>query len=84
MFISDQAQRQVYAAARCSRDARFDGRFFVAVKTTGIFCRPVCPAKLPNEANVTYYLLAAQAMADGYRPCFRCRPDSAPHSAAWF
>ncbi|AUC89918.1 MAG: transcriptional regulator [Alteromonas sp.] len=84
MFISDQVQRQVYAAARCSRDARFDGRFFVAVKTTGIFCRPVCPAKLPNEANVTYYSLAAQAMADGYRPCFRCRPDSAPHSAAWY
>ena len=78
-----KAQRQAYASARCSRDARFDGRFFVAVKTTGIFCRPICPAKLPKEENVTYYTLAAQAMSDGFRPCLRCRPDSAPQSPAW-
>jgi len=73
----------VFSKARLSRDPRFDGRFFVGVKTTGIFCRPICPARLPKEDNVTYYQLAAQAMADGYRPCFRCRPDSAPSSAAW-
>ncbi|MCB4434751.1 helix-turn-helix domain-containing protein [Alteromonas sp. McT4-15] len=69
--------------ARLSRDPRFDGTFFVAVKTTGIFCRPICPAKLPNEENVTYYQHATTAMAHGFRPCFRCRPDSAPHSPAW-
>lgn len=73
----------VFAKARLSRDPRFDGRFFVAVKTTGIFCRPICPARLPKEENVTYYQHATQAMAEGYRPCFRCRPDSAPSSAAW-
>jgi len=72
-----------YSKARLSRDPRFDGLFFVAVKTTGIFCRPICPARLPKEENVTYFQHATQAMAQGYRPCFRCRPDSAPRSAAW-
>ncbi|MFZ8199584.1 DNA-3-methyladenine glycosylase 2 family protein [Alteromonas portus] len=73
----------IFSKARLSRDPRFDGRFFVAVKTTGIFCRPICPARLPKEENVTYFEHATQAMAQGYRPCFRCRPDSAPRSAAW-
>ncbi|MEG3765594.1 DNA-3-methyladenine glycosylase 2 family protein [Alteromonas sp. 14N.309.X.WAT.G.H12] len=72
-----------YQQARLSRDRRFDGTFFVAVKSTGIFCRPVCPARLPAEKNVRYYHLAAQAMHAGFRPCLRCRPDSAPHSSAW-
>ncbi|WP_334019619.1 DNA-3-methyladenine glycosylase 2 family protein [Alteromonas sp. S015] len=72
-----------FSKARLSRDPRFDGRFFVAVKTTGIFCRPICPARIPKEENVTYFQHATQAMAQGYRPCFRCRPDSAPRSAAW-
>ena len=75
--------QSVFSKARLSRDPRFDGRFFVAVKTTGIFCRPICPARLPKEENVTYFEHATQAMAQGYRPCFRCRPDSAPRSAAW-
>lgn len=79
----DDEHRVVYAKARLSRDARFDGRFFVAVKTTGIFCRPICPAKLPAEKNVTYYKHAAKAIYDGFRPCLRCRPDSAPSSFAW-
>ena len=83
MSAIENAQQQAYSSARCSRDARFDGRFFVAVKTTGIFCRPICPAKLPKEENVAYYSLAAQAMSDGFRPCLRCRPDSAPQSPAW-
>ncbi|MCW8093228.1 DNA-3-methyladenine glycosylase 2 family protein [Alteromonas sp. ASW11-130] len=74
---------QTYQIARASRDRRFDGKFFVAVKTTGIFCRPICPARLPAEKNVEYYDLAAQAMEHGYRPCLRCRPDSAPGSCAW-
>lgn len=69
--------------ARLARDARFDGLFFVAVNSTGIFCRPVCPAKAPAEHQVQYYDNAAAAVAAGYRPCLRCRPDSAPGSAAW-
>ncbi len=69
--------------ARLARDARFDGVFYVAVKTTGIFCRPICPANLPKEENVEYFDTQAQAMGAGYRPCLRCRPDSAPSSWAW-
>ncbi|WP_340678531.1 AlkA N-terminal domain-containing protein [Paraglaciecola sp.] len=73
----------VYQQARLSRDPRFDGSFFVAVKTTKIFCRTICPATLPLEKNVEYFVMAQQAMQHGYRPCLRCRPDSAPHSNAW-
>ena len=80
---STSVDSETLTKARLSRDPRFDGTFFVAVKTTGIFCRPICPAKLPNEENVTYYQHATTAMAHGFRPCFRCRPDSAPHSPAW-
>lgn len=69
--------------ARLARDARYDGLFYVAVKTTGIFCRPVCPAVPPKEENVEYFPQAQQAARAGYRPCFRCRPDSAPNSCAW-
>ena len=69
--------------ARHARDARFDGVFFIAVKTTGIFCRPICPANPPKEQNVEYYTNPAQALKAGYRPCLRCRPDSAPSSFAW-
>ena len=69
--------------ARYARDARFDGMFFTAVKTTGIFCRPICPASPPKEENVEYFSHQAQALKAGYRPCLRCRPDSAPFSPAW-
>lgn len=69
--------------ARFSRDPRFDGKFFIAVKTTGIYCRTVCPASPPKEENVEYFKNAVQAAEAGYRPCLRCRPDSAPSSAAW-
>ncbi len=69
--------------ARMSRDSRFDGLFFTAVKTTGIYCRSVCPATPPKESNVTYYRTAVLAANAGFRPCLRCRPDSAPFSAAW-
>jgi AraC family transcriptional regulator of adaptative response / DNA-3-methyladenine glycosylase II len=72
-----------YRQARITRDARFDGLFFVAVKTTGIFCRPICPATSAKEQNVEYFVMAQLAMQAGYRPCLRCRPDSAPHSWAW-
>ncbi|MGS2723595.1 AlkA N-terminal domain-containing protein [Porticoccus sp. GXU_MW_L64] len=69
--------------ARLSRDGRFDGLFFVAVKTTGIYCRPVCPANPPKESNVHYFPSALAASQQGYRPCLRCRPESAPGSPAW-
>ncbi|WP_305082228.1 methylated-DNA--[protein]-cysteine S-methyltransferase [Oceanospirillum sediminis] len=69
--------------ARLARDARFDGLFFIAVRTTGIFCRPICPAIPPKEENVEYYAHSSQALTAGYRPCLRCRPDSAPGSWAW-
>ncbi|WP_024608841.1 AlkA N-terminal domain-containing protein [Pseudoalteromonas sp. TAB23] len=69
--------------ARQSRDPRFDGLFYVAVKSTGIYCRPICPAPTAHEKNVTYYQFAHNAAQDGFRPCIRCRPDSAPGSAAW-
>lgn len=69
--------------ARRARDARFDGRFFTAVKTTGIYCRPICPANQPLEKNVDYFPSAIAAAQAGYRPCLRCRPDSAPDSWAW-
>lgn len=61
-----------------TRDPRFDGRFFVAVRSTKIFCRPVCPARTPKRANVTFYPSSAAAFAAGYRPCLRCRPERAP------
>ncbi|MFD2190971.1 DNA-3-methyladenine glycosylase 2 family protein [Pistricoccus aurantiacus] len=69
--------------ARLARDARFDGRFFTAVTTTGIYCRPICPATPPLERNVVYFDSAVTAAQAGYRPCLRCRPDSAPDSPAW-
>jgi AraC family transcriptional regulator of adaptative response / DNA-3-methyladenine glycosylase II len=69
--------------ARLARDRRFDGEFFLAVRTTGIYCRPICPARAPAEHNVTYFRTATQAARAGYRPCLRCRPESAPGSAAW-
>lgn len=72
-----------YRQARLARDPRFDGRFFVAVRTTGIYCRPICPATPPKEQNVTYFDSAIAAASAGYRPCLRCRPDSAPGSCAW-
>ncbi|TFH85066.1 DNA-3-methyladenine glycosylase 2 family protein [Billgrantia azerbaijanica] len=69
--------------ARLARDARFDGRFVTAVLTTGIYCRPICPATPPRESNVRYYESALAAAKAGFRPCLRCRPDSAPDSPAW-
>jgi AraC family transcriptional regulator of adaptative response / DNA-3-methyladenine glycosylase II len=75
--------RVVCDRARKSRDARFDGKFFIAVKTTRIYCRPICPARSPKDENVTYYPTAAAAEAAGYRPCLRCRPEASPGTPAW-
>jgi AraC family transcriptional regulator of adaptative response / DNA-3-methyladenine glycosylase II len=69
--------------ALASRDARFDGRFFTGVATTGIYCRPVCPARTPQARNCRFFPSAAAAAAAGFRPCRRCRPEAAPGSAAW-
>ncbi|MFG3365157.1 DNA-3-methyladenine glycosylase 2 family protein [Streptomyces sp. NPDC048156] len=71
-----------YEAVR-SRDARFDGEFFFAVETTGIYCRPSCPAVTPKRKNVRYYATAAAAQGSGFRACRRCRPDAVPGSADW-
>ncbi|WP_454628866.1 bifunctional transcriptional activator/DNA repair enzyme AdaA [Bradyrhizobium cenepequi] len=65
------------------RDAAFDGIVFVAVKTTGVYCRPVCPARTPLPRNVRFYNSAAAAERAGFRPCLRCRPETAPFCPAW-
>ncbi|WP_328583900.1 DNA-3-methyladenine glycosylase 2 family protein [Streptomyces sp. NBC_00370] len=66
-----------------SRDARFDGVFFFAVETTGIYCRPSCPAVTPKRKNVRFFRTAAAAQGHGFRACRRCRPDAVPGSAEW-
>jgi len=74
---------QVCEQARISRDPRFDGLFFVAVTSTGIYCRPVCPAPTAKSANVKYFGHAAACEAAGFRPCLRCRPELSPAEGAW-
>jgi len=69
--------------ARLSRDPRFDGKFFIAVTTTGIYCRPICPVRSPKPNNIRYYATAAAAAEAGFRPCLRCRPEAAPGTPAW-
>jgi AraC family transcriptional regulator of adaptative response / DNA-3-methyladenine glycosylase II len=66
-----------------TRDARFDGRFFVGVTSTGIYCRPICPARTPERRNVRFYASAAAAEAAGFRACLRCRPETSPEVGAW-
>ncbi len=71
-----------YRALR-ARDARFDGRFFTAVRTTGVYCRPVCPARTPRRENCLFLPCAAAAQEAGFRPCLRCRPEASPGTPAW-
>src|SRR5438093_12521453 len=66
-----------------THDARFDGRVFVGVTSTGIYCRPICPARTPKFANCRFFASAAAAQEAGFRPCLRCRPESAPDLALW-
>ena len=73
----------ICARARKARDPRFDGRFFIGVLTTRIYCRPVCPVRSPKEENVRYYPSAAAAAEAGLRPCLRCRPECSPGTPAW-
>jgi AraC family transcriptional regulator of adaptative response / DNA-3-methyladenine glycosylase II len=75
--------RRACDRARRSRDARFDGRFFIAVTTTGIYCRPICPARAAKDENIRYFPTAAAAEAAGFRPCLRCRPEASPGTPAW-
>ena len=66
-----------------TRDVRFDGRLFVGVKTTSIYCRPICPARTPKFENVSFFCSAAAAQESGFRPCLRCRPETSPELAFW-
>jgi AraC family transcriptional regulator, regulatory protein of adaptative response / DNA-3-methyladenine glycosylase II len=71
-------ERESWHRAMAARDARFDGVFYIAVSTTGIYCRPVCPVKMPRRDRVTFYATAPEAEKAGYRACLRCRPEVAP------
>ncbi|MEM9741659.1 MAG: Ada metal-binding domain-containing protein [Pseudomonadota bacterium] len=74
---------EICERARRSRDPRFDGRFYVGVLTTGIYCRPICPARTAAKANVRYFAAAATAEDAGFRACLRCRPERAPRLPEW-
>src|SRR6187401_1380630 len=75
--------RRTYYRAFQSHDARFDGRVFVGVTSTGIYCRPICPARPPKFENCRFFVSAAAAQEAGFRPCLRCRPEIAPDLAFW-
>jgi AraC family transcriptional regulator of adaptative response / DNA-3-methyladenine glycosylase II len=75
---------QVCSRARLSRDSRFDGKFFIGVLSTRIYCRPICPVPTVKEKNVRYFPTAAAAAETGFRPCLRCRPECSPGTPAWF
>jgi AraC family transcriptional regulator of adaptative response / DNA-3-methyladenine glycosylase II len=77
------SEHKKYYDAMLARDYRFDGKFFVGVKTTGIYCRPICPAR-PKIENVEFFPSSPAAEKAGYRPCLRCRPEAAPLSPAWY
>jgi AraC family transcriptional regulator of adaptative response / DNA-3-methyladenine glycosylase II len=79
MDLDDDA----FYRALTTRDPRLDGRVFVGVKSTGVYCRPICPARTPKRENVTFYASAAAAQEAGLRPCLRCRPESSPDLGAW-
>ncbi|MGE8046841.1 AlkA N-terminal domain-containing protein [Pseudomonas monteilii] len=81
--IIDFPQSDACYLALKARDARFDGSFFAAVTSTGIYCRPVCRVKTPRRENIRFFRYAAQAEAAGFRPCLRCRPELAPRAASW-
>ncbi|WP_370692276.1 bifunctional transcriptional activator/DNA repair enzyme AdaA, partial [Nocardioides sp.] len=83
MSISQRLDPETCYRAVKSRDRRFDGVFYVAVRTTGIYCRPSCPARTPGFANVTFHVSPASAQSAGYRACKRCLPDATPGSPDW-
>src|SRR5271156_4506873 len=79
MKLDHDAYYRIFLA----RDRRYDGRLFIGVRTTGIYCRPICPAPSPKQINVSFYTSAAAAQEAGFRPCLRCRPEVSPDFAAW-
>ncbi|MFO0161415.1 MAG: bifunctional transcriptional activator/DNA repair enzyme AdaA [Alphaproteobacteria bacterium] len=79
--MADEAT--IWERAWAQRDPAFDGAFFICVRTTGVYCRCVCPVRLPFRHNVEFLPSAAAAEAAGFRPCLRCRPEAAPFSPAW-
>ncbi|MFL5348106.1 MAG: AlkA N-terminal domain-containing protein [Hyalangium sp.] len=83
MATEELLEQDLCYRALSGRDARFDGRFFVCVKTTGIYCRPICPARTPKKENCIFVPSAAAAQELGYRSCLRCRPETAPDTPAW-
>src|SRR6266496_3939060 len=74
---------KVCSRARLSRDPRFDGKFYIGVIGSRVYCRPICPAPTAKEKNVRYFPTAAAAAEAGFRPCMRCRPESCPGTPAW-
>lgn len=74
---------KICSRARLARDARFDGKFFIGVLSTKIYCRPICRARTSKESNIRYFLTAAAAAEAGFRPCLRCRPECSPGTPAW-
>ena len=78
-----ELDKKVCSRARLARDARFDGKFFIGVLTTRIYCRPICRSRTSKETNVRYFSSAAAAAEAGFRPCLRCRPEQSPWNRAW-
>ena len=74
---------QTCSRARLSRDPRFDGKFFIGVVGSRVYCRSICPAPTAKEKNVRYFATAAAAAEAGFRPCLRCRPECSPGTPAW-
>lgn len=83
MSVMDVLDRDACYRALQTRDARFDGRLFVGVTSTGVYCRPVCPTRTPRPENCRFFASAAAAHEAGFRPCLRCRPEAAPDLASW-
>lgn len=83
MKVMDLPGREACYRALQSRDSRFDGQIFVGISSTGVYCRPVCPARTPKFVNCRFFSSAAAAQEAGFRPCLRCRPETAPELAPW-
>src|SRR5947199_1489985 len=83
MTYSMELDLQVCSRARLSRDPRFDGKFFIGVLGSRVYCRSICPAPTAKEKNVRYFATAAAAAEAGFRPCLRCRPECSPGTPAW-
>jgi AraC family transcriptional regulator, regulatory protein of adaptative response / DNA-3-methyladenine glycosylase II len=83
MLSTPEFDLKIFSRARLSRDPRFDGKFFIAVRGSGVYCRPICPSPTAKEKNVSYFLTAAAAAEAGFRPCLRCRPECSPGTPAW-